>query len=237
MRKSGLGILTAGLLWAVTPLHATEPADITAPMARATELYMATAAATAVVGGMQDKINQGSLAPQDLERDRLQTSFREALAKTSGASFAAEPDPERARIRAIVADGFERVVDRFRADMLKGGQDAFVPAFFRAQLMEIVNQTDKDGYLALATNREADLINLDWSAERQIKDAAVLAYVKGLLERGEASPQSQLFEHRLVTFWPMKIAEPCAACHARNGLKQTVGQFGGATVVIVEGAH
>jgi hypothetical protein len=34
----------------------------------------------------------------------------------------------------------------------------------------------------------------------------------------------------MMGYYPMKLAQGCVSCHAQNGLKQTVGAFGGALV-------
>jgi hypothetical protein len=62
----------------------------------------------------------------------------------------------------------------------------------------------------------------------------VLDFVAGLLDKGEVEPKSTQIGQRLVSYWPMRIAESCATCHLRNGLEQKVGAFGGATIVVVE---
>ena len=229
--------LKALALIALLSAPATLPSSAAAASSElATELHQSTAAATAVVNALQDKINGGRLTAADIEGPVLRGAYDDAARKIAGASFEAAPSAERAAVRAAVQAASDAVIARFRADVLKGGQDAFVPAFFRAQLLDIVNQTGAGRYRALATNRASDLINLDSGAGRLVKDADVLAYVQDLLDRGEAANQAKVFDGKLVTFWPMKIAEPCAACHARNGLQQQVGQFGGATLVIVDAA-
>lgn len=200
----------------------------------AREINLATAAATAVVASLQDKINTAKLSPADVEIPALQRAMRENFKKAAGNDFEEAPDSERADVRKTIAGAFGTVIERFRDDMLRGGQDAFVPAFFRAQLLEIVNQNAKGKYQALVTNRARELINQDSSPEKLVKDKAVLAYVNEVLDKGDAEGRSQMFDGRLVSLFPMKIGEPCAACHKRNGLEQQVGQFGGATLIIVE---
>lgn len=231
MRKNIARLLVSSLALAAASLvNASGPA----PAEIAREINLATGAATAVIGSLQDKINAAKLAPADIEPQKLQMAMRENFQKAAGNGFDAAPDAERAEIRKTVAAAFGSVVERFRDDMLRGGQDAFVPAFFRAQLLEIVNQNAQGKYQALVTNRAKELINQDSSPEKLIKDKAILDYVKNVLDKGEADGRSQMFDGKLVSLFPMKITEPCATCHKRNGLDQQVGQFGGATLVIVE---
>lgn len=220
---TALALLAAGSAWA-----GPTQKDI------ASEISMATAAATAVVSDLQHGINGATLAPNDLSAAVIKAGLRAHFQKLGGGPFDAAPDPERAEIRAVVESSLGRVIDKYRSDMLRGGQDAFVPAFFRAQLLELVNQQAQGKFRALATNRTSDLINRDSGAERLVSDKAVLGYVQELLEKGLLEPQFRQFEGKLVSYWPMKLSEPCVACHQRSGLEQTVGQFGGATLIVVE---
>jgi len=204
------------------------------PIEIAKEINFATASATAVVASLQDKINTARLAPAEVAMPALQAAMKENFRKLAGSDFDEAPDADRRAIRDTVAKAFSSVVARFREDMLRGGQDAFVPAFFRAQLLETVNLSSQGRFQAIVTNRTKELINQDSGPAKLINDQAILAYVNELLEKGEAESNSRMFNDRLVSVWPMKITEPCVACHQRNGLEQRVGQFGGATLVIVE---
>lgn len=201
----------------------------------AKELNLATSAATAVVASLQGQINAAKLQPSDIAAPTLQKALVTQFEKIGGGPFDAAPDPARAEIRKAVAGSFGQVIEKFSPDMLKGGQDAFVPAFFRAQLLLDVNEKLKGKYRAFVTMRSSELINRDSAVERFVTEKEMLTYLQGLLENGEGTAQSKTFDGRLVSYFPMKIAEPCAACHQRIGLDQKVGAYGGATIVMVEG--
>lgn len=225
-------VIFLGAASAVLPAHAS---DIP-PIEIGREINLATSAATAVVSDLQTKINDAKLVNSDVSPDKLKAALRDNFGKLTGNAFDSAPDPVRADIRTTVEKAFAAVTDKYRADMLKGGQDALVPAFFRAQLLDFVNQEAKGRYLAFVTMRENELINRDSNAERLVNSKAVLAYVNDLLEKGTMAPQSRTVDGKLVSYWPMTISEPCAACHKRSGLEQKIGAFGGATFVIVDAA-
>lgn len=221
------GLILSGLL-STSALAAPSQQDI------AKEINLVTSAATAVVAGLQGKINDAKVAAGDVEAGALRTAFKEQFKKLGNSDFDSASDPALGAIRGALAKSFDAVMDKFRPDMIKGGQDAFVPAFFRAQLLDGFNKASQGKYQAIVTNRANELINRDLAPERVVADKAALEYVKGLLDKGEMEPQSKQVGDRLVTYWPMKIGEPCAVCHKRSGLDQKVGSFGGATVVVVE---
>jgi len=198
------------------------------------EINLITNAATAVVAGLQAKINAGTLPAEEADAGKLRQAFLEQFRKLANADFQQAPDPKLEEIRKAFAEAFDAVTGRYRSDMVKGGQDAFVPAFFRAQLLELFNKQANGKYQAIVTTRPSELINRDSAPDKIIADKAVLDFVAGLLDKGEVEPKSTQIGQRLVSYWPMRIAEPCATCHLRNGLEQKVGAFGGATIVVVE---
>lgn len=202
------------------------------PAVNLREINLTASAATAVIAGLQEKINGGAMRPADLDTGALKSSYRAAYARLASRDIDSVQDAELREIHAAMDRSMERVIAQFRDDLLKGGQDAFVPAFFRAQLFERFNESMGDRYRAVSTNRRNELINGDSAPERVIENAEVLRVVKELLERGQMQPETRSAGGMTLGFWPMAIAEPCMVCHQRNGLQQKVGQFGGATVVV-----
>ncbi len=223
-----LGAAALGLALATGAVAAPTQAEISR------EIAIVTQAATNVIAGLQDRINTGKLEPAAVEAVALRAAFLENFRKIAEADFRQTPDPVLADIRSAFSEAFDLVTGQYRADMLKGGQDAFVPAFFRAQLLDHVNKASKGRYTAIVTTRRSELINRDAAADKMIADKAVLAFVADLLDKGEMEPKSTSIGARLVSYWPMKVGEPCAECHKRSGLDQKVGAFGGATIVVVE---
>jgi hypothetical protein len=198
------------------------------------EINLTINAATAVISGLQSKINGASLAVSELEDGVLRTAFREQFRKLAGTELDRASDADLGHIRKLFIEAFNEVIQEFRPDMIKGGQDAFVPAFFRAQLLEQFNKRSHGKYQAVVTMRTSELINRDSAPDRVVSDKAVLEFVQSLLEKGDLDSHSRSIGGRLVSYFPMRITEPCAVCHQRNGLEQKVGAFGGATVIVVE---
>lgn len=207
---------------------ATPPTE---PTALTREVNLATAAATAVIGGLQQKINGGTATPADIAPEALSAGFAHQYQLLAGQAQA-PAGADRAAIRATIERSMREVVTEFRQDILRGGQDAFVPAFFRAQLLQRFNTADRR-FRTVATTRDSELINRDSSLSRLIDDPEILTFVTRLMEAGHKQPEMRSFAGRTVGYWPMVIAEGCASCHQRNGLNQQVGGFGGATVVIL----
>jgi phospholipase/lecithinase/hemolysin len=225
--RTWLLVVTLPLLLAVSPARAVEQAAV------ALEIQHSSAAATAVIGGLQEKINAGKATATDLAPEALRSAWHAAFQRLANRGFDAATEAPLVEVRAGMDRAFGQVIDTYRADIIKGGQDAFVPAFFRAQLFERFNQAMGGEVRAVTTNRRAELLNGDSAVDRLIQDSEIVAAISALLEKGATQSETRKFGNRTVGYWPMAIAQPCASCHERNGLKQQVGQFGGATVVIV----
>ncbi|MCX7367850.1 MAG: hypothetical protein NTX90_02890 [Alphaproteobacteria bacterium] len=196
------------------------------------EINLTASAATAVIAGLQDKINAGSVRPADLDASALKTAYRAAYGRLANKEIAAVQEAELKQIHDAMDRSMEQVMAQFRADILKGGQDAFVPAFFRAQLFLRFNEIMGGQYRAVVTNRRQELINGDSAPERVIENAEILKQINEWLERGHTQPETRSVGNSSFGFWPMAITEPCMTCHQRNGLQQRIGQFGGATVIM-----
>ncbi len=229
IRKFCLALLALSLISTVT-----EAAPSQSEIAK--EINFLTSSATSVVSALQAKINSAGLKPAEVTAALMQSAFQEAFKKVSGNDLTISTDATAVEIRAAMLESFNSVIDKYRNDMIKGGQDSFVPAFFRAQLLTAFNEKAKGKYEAFVSTRKADLINLDTAVDRLIRDQTTLSFVNEWLERGEVEPKSSSSAGRLISYWPMKITEPCANCHLHNGLSQKVGDFGGATIVIVGAA-
>ena len=196
------------------------------------EINLTASAATTVIAGLQDKINAGLARPDDIDQNRLKGAYRAAYGRMANKEMVGIQDAELRRIHDAMGHAFEQVMEQFRADILKGGQDAFVPAFFRAQLFTRFNVLMAGRYRAVVTNRRQELINGDSAPERVIENAEILKQINEWLERGHMQPEARSIGGNSFGFWPMTITEPCMVCHQRNGLQQRIGQFGGATIIL-----
>ena len=199
----------------------------------AQELRLLVSEGTGVIGDLQPAINGGKTTKEQVAPDSLVNQFKARYQKASGNAF----DPKATGIvgdaRRAYLQSFTSVVTRFQGNLTKGGQDAFVPAFFRAQTLKDFNQLMQGKMQGYATNRDAELINGDWAVTKVMKGSPLAPEVKSLMETGGLEPVVKRTGNTVMGYYPMKLAPACVACHAQNGLKQTEGAFGGALVAEV----
>ena len=220
--------LTAALAAAAVSAHA-QMTEETARQA-AQEVRMLVTEGTGVIGDLQPAINSGKTTKDQVAPDALVNQFKARYQKAAGNAF----DPKATGIvgdaRRAYVQAFTSVVTRFQGNLTKGGQDAFVPAFFRAQVLKDFNQLMAGKVQAYATNRDAELINGDWAVHKVMKGSPLAGEVKSLMDTGSLEPVVKRSGNTVMGYYPMKLAPACVACHAQNGLKQTEGAFGGAFV-------
>lgn len=212
------------------PAHAQ--VDEAQAKAAASELALMVTEATAIIGGLQADINGGTAADK-VKTDALVAAFQSRYAKAAGKPFETKPDGLAGESRKAFAIALNDTLGKFHSAMAKGGQDAFVPAFFRAELLKRFNAQLKGKIQGYATNRDNELINADWAVNQVMKGSPLMSEVNGLVTRGESTHQMKRHSDRVMGYWPMKLGSACVACHARSGLKQTEGAFGGALVAEV----
>jgi hypothetical protein len=224
-------VLTAALAAVGLSAHA-QMTEETARQA-AQELRLLVSEGTGVIGDLQPAINGGKTTKEQVAPDALVNQFKARYQKASGNAF----DPKATGIvgdaRRAYLQSFTSVVTRFQGNLTKGGQDAFVPAFFRAQTLKDFNQLMQGKMQGYATNRDAELINGDWAVTKVMKGSPLAPEVKSLMETGGLDPVVKRTGNTVMGYYPMKLAPACVACHAQNGLKQTEGAFGGALVAEV----
>ncbi len=224
------------LLFSLVLMAASSPGvaqvDEAQGRAAAAELGLLVNEATALIGSLQNDINAGT-AGDKVKSDALIAAFQARYAKAAGKAF--EPKGEglvgdtRKAFNSALAD----TLSKYQATLTKGGADAFVPAFFRAELLKRFNAQQKGRIQGYATNRDAELINADWAVGQVMKGSPLAAEVKTLVTRGEMEKVVSRHGDRVLAYWPMKLGAACVSCHARSGLKQTEGAFGGALVAEV----
>jgi len=236
MKRSVLRTAFSAIAVAVTMFVVTHQvrADVGGAEPLAQEIHASVSAATSVIGGLQPAINGGTVDPAAVQPDAIVTAFLAAYEKRTGQAFDPSSDGSIGAYRKILMESIRGVMTEFQSDIVEGGQDAFVPAFFRNQLLVRINEAMNGAVTAAVTNREADLINTDSAVDYVFESEAIIRYVAPMLDAGSLEASSKMIDGNLVKYWPMKLGESCVSCHARNGLEQQVGAFGGAMVVIVD---
>ena len=220
--------LAAALLAAGLPVHA-QLAEDTAKQA-AQELRVLVTEGSAVIGDLQPAINGGKVVREEVTPDALVNKFKARYQKATGNALDTKATGVVGDARRAYLNAFTSVVTRFQPNITKGGQDAFVPAFFRAQTLKEFNGSMQGKIQAYATNRDNELINSDWAVKKVMKGSPLAGEVTGLMATGSLEPVVKRHGNTVMGYYPMKLGAACVSCHAQNGLKQTEGAFGGALV-------
>ena len=227
-----LRIATAALVAGTAMSVQAQMTEETARQA-AQELRLLVSEGTGVIGDLQPAINGGKTTKEQVAPDALVNQFKARYQKASGNAFDSKATGIVGDARRAYMQSFTSVVTRFQGNLTKGGQDAFVPAFFRAQTLKDFNQLMQGKMQGYATNRDAELINGDWAVTKVMKGSPLAPEVKSLMETGGLEPVVKRTGNTVMGYYPMKLAPACVSCHAQNGLKQTEGAFGGALVAEV----
>lgn len=225
LRTAASGLIAAAF---AAPLHAQVPED-TARAALA-ELRALVTEGTSVIGDLQPMINSGRVEAARVTPQALAEQLRQRYAKATKGSLDTPAAGLVGETRDAYMKAFDVVITRSQGVLAKGGQDAFVPAYFRARVLHEFNGSMRGKIQAWATNRDQDLINADWSVSRVMKGSANAGEVTRLMTGGGLDPVVRRQGDTLLGYWPMKLGAACVSCHAQNGLKQTEGSFGGALV-------
>jgi hypothetical protein len=231
-RGAALAWLPLALGAALPSAHAQVPED----MARLglQELRTLVTEGTAVIGDLQPMINSGKVASDQVTPQALLTKLGDRYQKATKVSLDAAATGLPAEVRKAYLDAYRTVVTKHQGLLVKGGQDVFVPAYFRALVLKEFNPSMQGKLQAYATNREAELINGDSAVRRVMKGSPLAAEVAKTMDTGSLEPLVKRSGDIMLGYWPMKLTGGCVSCHAQNGLKQTEGAFGGALVVEVK---
>jgi hypothetical protein len=196
----------------------------------AQELRVLVTEGTGVIGDLQPAINSGKAVRDQVSPDALVNQFRARYQKAAGAPLDTKATGVVGDARRAYLQSFTSVVTRFQGNLTKGGQDAFVPAFFRAQVLKEFNLSMQGRIKGYATNRDSELINGDWAVQKVMKGSPLAAEVQSLMATGGLDPVVKRTGNTVMGYYPMKLGAGCVSCHAQNGLKQVEGAFGGALV-------
>ena len=81
--------------------------------------------------------------------------------------------------------------------------------------------------------RDSELINADWAVTNVMKGSPLVPEATKLVNEGPPTATMVRKGDRLLSYTPMKLGAACVACHARNGMQQKEGAYGGALLVEV----
>jgi len=226
--KGRIGAALAIVLAASLPVRAQMTEEVARQAAQ--EVRMLVTEGTAVVGDLQPAINAGKVNASEVAPDAMVAKFRARYQKAAGVPLDTKAPGILGDARRAYLQAFSSVVTRFQPVLAKGGQDAFVPAFFRAQVLKDFNQLMQGRVQAYATNRDNELINSDWAVHKVMRGSPLAGEVQMLMKTGGLDPVVKRHGNTVMGYYPMKLGAACVQCHAQNGLKQAEGGFGGAFV-------
>jgi len=196
----------------------------------AQEVKLLVTEGTAVIGDLQPAINGSKATKEQVSPDVLVGQFKTRYQKASGSALDTKANGVVGDARRAYLNAYTSVVTRYQGVLTKGGQDAFVPAYFRAQVLREFNQQMQGRVQAYATNRDGELINSDWAVRKVMKQSPLAGEVEKLMATGALEPVVKRSGTTFMGYYPMKLGSACVSCHAQNGLKQVEGGFGGALV-------
>lgn len=207
------------------PLVHTSTPELVADYARAVSI------AFSQIALLQDAINAGQLRASDIERETLLGQFHRSFQGQADMSFDTRAPGLLGYYRQSFIQAYMQVIDTYRDFMITGGPDAFVPAFFRAELLAELNQRLDGRIFAVASMTDAELVNLDSSVNYLMRGLPTQQAAQQLLQERKTEMTTLEVGGRFLRYQPMVLAPGCVACHERNGVFQEVGGYGGALII------
>ncbi len=229
-RRTGVYPVLAAVTLAAASLAAHAQTDEATARKAAEELRVLVSESTGVIGDLQPAINSRKTTREQVAPDALVEQFKGRYQKATGSALDLKAAGLIGDMRRAYLQSYTNVVTRYQANLTKGGQDAFVPAFFRAQAIGDFNKAMQGKSQAYATNRDGELINSDWAVAKVMKGSPLAGDVSRLMATGGLDPVVKRSGNMVMGYYPMKLGAACVTCHAQNGLKQKEGTFGGALV-------
>jgi hypothetical protein len=212
--------------------HSAVHAQLSEPVGKMliTDMNAYVSAATGVIGDLQTAINSSKATKDQVSLDVLEKAFTARYQKNTGKAFDTKAAGLEGEARKAFLASMLDVLEKAQPVLTKGGQDAFVPAHFRAQVLKKFSASMKGKIQGYATNRENELINGDSGVDTVMKGSPFATDVKQWMSTGSLDPKEKKLDNRMIGYWPMKLGSNCVSCHARNGLNQKEGDFGGALI-------
>ena len=199
----------------------------------AEDLKIMISVGTSIVNGLQPAINAGQPDPAMVERNHLVKTFLNNYERKTGSPLDTSANGLLGESRREFLESLESVLDEHAEVLSVGGVDSFVPAYFRSEVFAEFNQRLEGRVKGYATNREDDLLNPDWAIDVLMDYSLFAYYIQERLEHQEHEQLLKRVAGRVVGYYPMTLQPSCVACHARQGLDQEVGAFGGALITEV----
>ena len=202
-------------------------------MTVAEEVKVMIGVGTAIVGRLQPSINASNTDPASVQVDHMTQDFLDKYLQAAGSPFDPDAQGLLGESRREFLESYKLVISEHQDVLQAGGVDSFVPAYFRSEVFSRFNERMGGRVKGYATNRDDDLLNPDWSIDVLMDYSLFAYYIQELLEDQNKQALLEKVAGRVVGYYPMKLEQSCVACHARQGLQQNVGAYGGALVTEV----
>lgn len=196
----------------------------------AEELRVLVTEGTSVINDLQPMINSGKPAKDKVSPAALVEQFKARYRTATSRAFDVTTSDVIGETRRAYLQAYTNVVTRFQLNLTVGGPDVFVPAYFRAQSLKEFNKLMQGKLWAYATNRDNELINSDWAVGNMMKNSPIASEVTRMMASGGLDPVVKRTGNTVMGYYPMRLGAACISCHARDGLMQKEGEFGGALV-------
>lgn len=204
--------------------------DVGTGLRLAEELRVMVTEGTGVINDLQPMINSGKPSKDKVSPDALVEQFKVRYRTATGNAFDVKTNGVIGETRRAYLQAYTNVVTRFQLNLTVGGPDVFVPAYFRAQSLKEFNKLMQGKLWAYATNRDNELINSDWAVGNMMKSSPIAGEVTRMMASGGLDPVVKRTGNTVMGYFPMRLGAACVSCHARDGLIQREGEFGGALV-------
>ncbi len=206
--------------------------DQSSAKALADDYAIVISTATGIVGELQQDINSSTIKPEQIAIPTIFKNFKKKYKAKTGKNYNASAPNILGTMRGHVLMSLEGIINEYKNEILDGGQDAFVPAYFRALMVEQVN-SNMDGIMqSHVTNREADLINTDSAVEIVTENSPIANEFIKLVNSGTTKVIGKVINNHYMSYNPFTLKTSCVACHTRNGINhQKPGGFGGALII------
>ncbi len=190
--------------------------------------------ATSVITDLQAAIYTRGIYAARINPEEIFESFYKKFKAKSGKTFNPNAPGLIGEYRGHLVTAITEILSEHHDRILKGGQDAFVPAFFRANLLKKVNKAMGDRLSGNVITSEHNLINKDTHVNILFAASPLLKEISNLVQKETNTQFEKVIDNYYMSYRPMKLKASCLACHNRYGVQQQHGAYGGALIIGVK---
>ena len=200
----------------------------------ASDFSSGISAATNVIVDLQPAINTKAIYAERIEPKRILAEFYQQFKLASGQTFDPTVGGLIGEYRGYLVQAINEVMEENHDRILAGGQDAFVPAYFRANILKKINQLMGGRLIGNITTSKRNLINHNSAVDIVLKDSPLLKEVSSLVQEEKGFQIDRVVGNHFMSYRPLKLKSSCVSCHNKHGKDQTIGGYGGAFVIDIK---